>query len=73
MFVIRTCQYIHTSTLAGSCVDQDTGKVNEVVLKENLGLAISAYISRVDWCPMGNTTIKLYQGSTSVEHHVLYQ
>ena len=57
------------STLAGSCIDQNTGQVNEAKLRENLSLAISLYISRVDGCPMGDTTISLYEGSTPMEHH----
>lgn len=56
------------STLGGSCVDQQTGTTNEAKLRENLHLAIQAYISRVDGCPCGDTTIKLYKGSESEEH-----
>ena len=59
------------STLGGSCVDQQTGKRNEAKLRENLHLAIQAYISRVDGCPCGDTTIKLYKGSESEEHHAI--
>ena len=55
-------------TLGGSCIDKLTGKVDEEKLKENLNLAIDAYISRVDGCPMGNTTIKLYKGSECREY-----
>ena len=57
------------STLAGYCIDQNTGQVNEAKLRENLSLAISAYISRVYGCPMADTTISLYEESTSMEHH----
>ena len=51
------------STLGGSSVDLETGKIDENKLKENLNLAISAYISRVDGCPCGETTIKLVRGA----------
>ena len=51
------------STLKGSCVNPDTGVVDNNKLKENLEIAIDAYISRVDETPCGNTTIQLYKGS----------
>lgn len=57
------------STLSGSCIDQETGKVHVGKLRENLGLAISAYISRVNGCPCGDTTIQLYEGSTVDDYH----
>ena len=41
------------STLGGSCIDKETGKVSETKVKENLHLAIDAYISRVNGYPMG--------------------
>ena len=50
------------STLAGSPVDPATGTINLSKLKENMALAIDAYISRVDGCPCGDTEIKLYRG-----------
>ena len=53
------------STIAGTCLDPSTGKINEEKVKENLSLAIDAYISRVDGCPCGDTTIKLYKGPDS--------
>ena len=53
------------STLGGSCIDPHTGKVDQTKLKENLNLAITAYISRVDGCPCGETNIKLVRGSNS--------
>ena len=56
------------STLAGSSIDKEFGKIDEHKL-QNLHLAISAYISRVDECPCGDTNIRLYEGFTSVEHH----
>jgi hypothetical protein len=53
------------STLGGSCVDFDTGNIDEEKVKRNLSLAIDAYISRVDGCPCGETKINLYGGSDS--------
>ena len=46
-------------------LDPSTGKINVEKVKENLSLAIDAYISRVDGCPCGDTTIKLYKGPDS--------
>ena len=57
------------STLAGSCINDETGKIDESKLRENLTLAISAYISRVDGCPCGDTTIKLFEGSREQQYH----
>ena len=45
------------STLAGSCIDNDNGGIDESKLKENLELAITAYISRTNGCPCGGGTI----------------
>ena len=53
------------STLGGSCMNSETGQVDEQKLKHNLSLAIDAYISRVDGTPCGETKIKLFQGSDS--------
>ena len=53
------------STIAGTNLDPSTGKLSEEKVKENLSLAIDAYISRVDGCPCGSTTIKLYKGPDS--------
>ena len=57
------------STLGGSCVNQETGEIDETKLKRNLQLSIAAYINRVDGCPMGETRIRLYEGSTSDEYN----
>ena len=43
------------STLGGSCTDPNTGRLNKDKLVENLELAISAYSSRVDGSPCGET------------------
>lgn len=53
------------STLGGSSMDFETGKVDKLKLKHNLSLAIDAYISRVDGSPCDETNIKLFQGSES--------
>lgn len=50
------------STLGGSCINPDTGNIDEEKLKDNLGLAITAYISRVSGCKCGESTIQLYEG-----------
>ena len=46
-------------------MDAETGKINEGKLKENLDLALCAYISRVDGCPCGESQIRLLKGSNS--------
>lgn len=46
-------------------MNSDTGCIDQQKLKENLDLAITAYVSRVDGCPCGETTIKLFRGSDS--------
>ena len=56
------------STPSGSCMDRTTGKVNKEKLKENLNLAIDAYIHRVDGCPCGDTCIHLYKGPPSDDY-----
>lgn len=58
------------STLAGSCMDATTGKVDNEKLKQNLSLAIDAYIHRVDKSPCGNTCINLYKGPLSEEYQL---
>lgn len=55
------------STLAGSCMNTETGMVDNEKLRENLNLAIDAYISRVDGTPCGNTPIHLYKGARDSE------
>ena len=56
------------STLVGSCFNEETGTINQSKLKENLNMAISAYISRVDGCPCGDSIIKLFRGCDSQEN-----
>ena len=60
------------STLAGSCIDQQTGKISQSKLKENLDLAIDAYMSRVNGCPCGTTTISLYKGAESSQYQLMH-
>ena len=61
------------STLGGSCLNPDTGCIDQQKLKENnyLDLAITAYISRVDGCPCGKTTIRLFRDSDSRTYQVI--
>ena len=56
------------STLGGSCVDSTTGAVDKDKLKENMMLAVEAYVNRVNGCPCGNSVINLYPGAVSTEH-----
>ena len=55
------------STIAGSCIDPNTGTVDKTKLKENMELAIEAYINRVNGCPCGESPIHLYHGVDSTE------
>lgn len=55
------------STLAGSCLDSETGNVNEEKLRNNLDLAIDAYINRVNGTSCGDTPIHLFKGATDSE------
>lgn len=54
-------------------VDSETGKVNEIKLKNNLSLAIDAYVSRVDGSPCSETRIKLFHGSDSGSYQLIRQ
>lgn len=49
------------STLSGPNINEETGQIYEAKLRENLSLAITAYISRVNGSPCGDTNIKLYK------------
>ena len=60
------------SNLAGSWIDPHTGKISQSKLIENLHLAIDAYISRVDGCPCGTTTISLYKGADSAHYQTMH-
>uniref|UniRef100_A0A1X7VJG4 Uncharacterized protein n=1 Tax=Amphimedon queenslandica TaxID=400682 RepID=A0A1X7VJG4_AMPQE len=60
------------STISGSCVDSETGNINKEKLKENLSLAINAYISRVNNSPCGNTTISFIKDPV-LSHHKMMQ
>ena len=50
-----------------SCADEETGKVDESKWKQNMELAIEAYMSRVNHCPCGDTVIHLFKGANSKE------
>ena len=58
------------STITGSCINPSTGKVDDDKVKENLDVAIDAYVSRVDGCPCGETCIHLFKGPQSDEYHL---
>ena len=55
------------STLRGSCISSDTGKVDQEKLKCNMNLATEVYINRVDGSPCGETVIHLFKGADSTE------
>ena len=55
------------STLGGSCLDTNTGKVDPEKFKHNMQLATDVYISRVNGCPCGEGTIRLFKGADSTE------
>lgn len=55
------------STLNGSCLDSQSGNVDEGKLKQNLSDAIDVYISRVNKCPCADTVVHLYKGTESSE------
>ena len=56
------------STLNGSCLNSQSGNVDEVKLKKNLTDAIDVYLSRVNKCPCADTVIHLYKGTDSSEY-----
>lgn len=53
------------STLAGSVISPDTGTVDMEKVRQNLELATSVYIDRVNNCPCGEAIIHLYRGADS--------
>ena len=53
------------STLAGPCMDPNTGTLDNSKLQESMNLAIDAYISRVDGCPCGDSVIRLFRRLSS--------
>ena len=58
------------STLGGSVYNQETGLVDMNKVKENLDLAASVYIDRVNNCPFGETVIQLFKGADSTEFQI---
>ena len=57
-------------TLAGSCMNPHMGAIDKEKFKENMSLAVDAYISRVNGCPCGDTEIQLFRGPDSSEQQV---
>ena len=53
------------STLGGPMFNPDTGEVDKDRLRNNMELATSVYIDRVNHSPCGDTVIHLYQGADS--------
>ena len=51
------------STLAGTCIDSQTGKINQSKFEQNVKLALDVYINKVDGCRCGQTTIHLFKGA----------
>lgn len=58
------------SMLGGSVFSPETGNINMDRVRNNLELATSVYIDRVNNCPCGDTVIHLYRGadSTDLQH-----
>jgi len=56
------------STLGGTCMDSNTGKINKERYDHNMELATNVYINRVNNAPCGDTVIHLYDGANSSEH-----
>ena len=56
------------STLGGSCYNQQTGEFDDEKVKKNMDLAIEAYISRVNHCRCGNSSIHLFRGADASVH-----
>ena len=55
------------STLSGSCVNSESGKIDQEVLRCNLELATEVYINRCDKCPCAKSVIHLFTGADSEE------
>lgn len=53
------------STLNGSCMSSETGKVDKEVLHRNLSDAIDVDLQRCNGCQCGHTVIHLYEGPQS--------
>ena len=65
------------STLSGSALNPETGAVDMDRVRNNLELATSVYIDRVNNCPCGETVIHLHRGADSAslqkrEHLIVY-
>ena len=57
------CNLFLPSTLHGSPISPETGKIDYHVLHQNLSTAIDVYIQRCDGAPCGRTEIHLYKGA----------
>lgn len=55
------------STLGGSCVDSERGKIDQNKLRYNMDLVIDVYLNQVDGSLCGETTIRLFKGADSSE------
>ena len=53
------------STLAGSCISSETGKLDQQKYARNMDLATDVYISRTDGCPCGDGVIHMFKGADS--------
>ena len=58
-------------TLGGSCLDISTGKVDPEKFKHNMKLATQVYMNRVNGCPCGEASIRLYEGADSSTYQEL--
>ena len=68
MFALAHSNLFIQSTLNGSCLDSQSGKVDESKLKQNLSDAIDVYISRVNKCPCADTVVHLYKESRKLRN-----
>lgn len=68
MLVSGAQQHVYSFNISK---DPDTGAIDKEKLKENMSLAVDAYISRVNGCPCGDTEIQLYHGPDSSEQQVV--
>ena len=56
------------STLGGTCMGPNTGKIDKQKYENNMQLATDVYINRINQAPCGDTIIHLYRGANSLEH-----
>ena len=58
------------STLNGSCLNSDTGEIDQDKLRSNLEAAMNVYIERCNKAPCGNAEILLFKGADSTRLQV---